>query len=254
MNRFKFLFWSVFLASVAVVFIGREYLLDTFSKTELLLPIVLVSALVDSINPCAFSVLLLTVGFLISIGKDKKRVMLIGGSFIFGLFVVYVLIGLGILQVLDFFGAPHFMSRIGALMLITLGLVGLASEVFVDFPVKFKIPTFTHGGIAKLIDLGSMPASFFMGILVGLFEFPCTGGPYLAVLGLLHDSFNYAPGLVYLLIYNLVFISPLIAILFIVGDQSLVDRISVLRDSGKFDFKLWTSILMILLGVLIIFI
>ena len=65
-----------------------------------LLPLVIGSALVDSINPCAFSVLLLTVAFLFNLGRLRGRILTVGLAYIAGLFLVYLLIGLGLLQAL----------------------------------------------------------------------------------------------------------------------------------------------------------
>src|SRR3989344_5954715 len=48
---------------------------------------------------------------------------------------------------------------------------------------------------AVLMKQASLPAAFMLGALVGVCEFPCTGGPYLMVLGLLHDQGTYLRGL-----------------------------------------------------------
>jgi len=75
-----------------------------------LLPLVAVSALLDSVNPCAFSVLLITIAFLFSLGKPRNEVLKLGGSYIAGLFLAYLLIGLGILKALHLFSVPHSSS------------------------------------------------------------------------------------------------------------------------------------------------
>ena len=54
-----------------------------------------VSAILDSMNPCAFSVLFLTVAFLFSLGRSREKIVWAGLSFIFGIFATYVLIGRG---------------------------------------------------------------------------------------------------------------------------------------------------------------
>src|SRR3989338_8719581 len=67
---------------------------------KVLLPLVVVASLVDSINPCAFSILIVSIIFLFGIGKSRQNIMKYGISYILGIAVVYLLIGLGILQVL----------------------------------------------------------------------------------------------------------------------------------------------------------
>lgn len=61
--------------------------------------IVISAAAMDSINPCAISVLLLTIGFLLSLGISRNKKLKIGLSYITGIFITYVLIGLEVLRV-----------------------------------------------------------------------------------------------------------------------------------------------------------
>ena len=117
-----------------------------------LLPLVGLAALIDSINPCAFSVLILTIAFLLSIGKFRSSILKIGGFYIFGIFLVYILIGLGILQALHLFDTPHFMAKVGATLLIALGAINLINEFFPAFPIKLKIPHAAHRKIAELME------------------------------------------------------------------------------------------------------
>jgi len=216
-----------------------------------LLPLVVVSSLVDSINPCAFSILLLTIAFLFSIGHLRSGILKIGSSYIAGIFIVYILIGLGILQTLHLFSVPHFMAKVGALLLVALGLVNVANEFFPAFPIKFRIPHAAHHKMAELMEKGSMPTAFLLGGLVGLCEFPCTGGPYLMVLGLLHDQATYLWGMGYLLLYNAIFILPLALILLIASDRVLLDRVRVWQARDRRLMRLGGGVAMIALGAFI---
>ncbi len=218
---------------------------------KFLMPLVLVSAAIDSINPCAFSVLLLTIAFLFGLGKIRSGVLKIGGFYIFGVFTAYLLIGLGILQALHIFNVPHFMAKVGALLLVALGLIGIINEFFPSFPIKLKIPKASHATMAKLMEKASVPTAFILGMLVGLCEFPCTGGPYIMILGLLHDNGTYFSGLGYLLIYNLVFILPLVLILLAAGDRAVLDKIQEWRKNNMKRFHLWGGVIVILLGIFI---
>ena len=92
--------------------VGTEALWKLSNGGTWLLPLVGVSALIDSINPCAFSILILTIAFLFSIGKLRSKILLIGGVYVLGIFLVYLLIGLGILQTLHFFNTPHFIAKV----------------------------------------------------------------------------------------------------------------------------------------------
>lgn len=253
----------VFLCAVALVLVGVVVLLKWMpAGTELvwrasaggtlLMPLIVVASLIDSINPCAFSILLLTVAFLFSIGRGRSAVLKLGAVYIAGIFVVYMLIGLGILQVLHLFDTPHFMARVGALLLIVLGLINFIGEVFPTFPVRLKISGGAHHRMAVLMEHASMPTAFVLGVLVGLCEFPCTGGPYLMVLGLLHDSATYVKGFLYLLLYNLIFVLPLVIILLITGNESLVGAVRAWQQKERRFMRFAGGIAMMLLGLLIL--
>ena len=219
-----------------------------------LLPLVFISALLDSVHPCSFSILLITIAFLFGMQLSREKILKLGGTYIAGIFTAYFLIGLGILKVLHLFNTPHFMGKLGATLLITFGVLNLLGRFFPTFPIKFKIPRIAHSSMGKLMDKASFPAAFGLGLLVGICQFPCMGGPYLMVIGLLRDQMTYMSGFNYLLLYNLILIIPLVAVLFISADKILVDKMQIWKRDNIRGLKLWTGIAMIIIGILIFFI
>lgn len=215
------------------------------------LPVIMVSALIDSINPCAISVLFLTITFLFSLGKNRKFVLLSGSVYILAIAIVYTLIGLGALQALSFFAVPNMMAKIGASILLIYSVIGLINEFFPNFPIKLKIPESTHTTIAKVIEKGSIPAFFILGGLVALFEFPCTGGPYLFVLTLLHDYATFWKGFWYLIIYNFVFVLPLILILVFATNKIMIEKIDKLRRLETKKARIVLLLVLVAFGILI---
>jgi len=244
------LFGTVILVKVGNI--GTTALWNLSDEGRWMLPLVFVAALIDSINPCAFGILLLTIGFLLSLQKTRISILKIGGVYILGLFTVYLLIGLGILQALHLFNTPHFMAKVGAVLLFVLGGINLINEFFPSFPMKLRIPQAAHTKIASLMNKASLPAVFLLGALVGLCEFPCTGGPYLMILGLLHDRGTYLTGVSYLLFYNLIFILPLIIILFISSDGAFLEKVRQWKQSETQHMRVWGGIAMIVLGLFIL--
>src|SRR3989344_4937019 len=202
------------IALIGLAFILKgssgQLIWDLSQEGRLFLPLVTAAALIDSINPCAFGILLVTIALLFSLGQTRSRILKLGAVYILGLFTVYILIGLGILQALHLFNMPHFMAKIGAGFLMVWALINLVNEFFPRFPIKLKIPHSAHAKMGQLMHRASLPTAFLLGMLVGLCEFPCTGGPYLMVLGFLHDTGTWGRGLGYLLYYNLIFILPLV--------------------------------------------
>src|SRR3970282_1210853 len=136
-------------------------------------------------------------------------------------------------------------------LLVVLGLVTLANHYAPAFPVKLKMPQFAHGRMASLMEKASLPSAFVLGSLVGVCEFPCTGGPYLMVIGLLHDRATHLAGLGYLLLYNLIFVLPLVVILLIASDRSLLAKVEAWKKANTGSMRLWGGQAMVLLGLLI---
>ncbi|OFZ85324.1 MAG: hypothetical protein A2W21_01945 [Betaproteobacteria bacterium RBG_16_66_20] len=247
-------------AGVSLVALVMVFKIGSFGTTALwgvseggrwLLPLVGVAALIDSVNPCAFSILLLTIAFLLSIGKLRSNVLQIGSSYIAGVFVVYLLIGLGLLQTLHIFDTPHFMASVGAGLLVLLGVINVVNEFVPAFPVKLAIPHAAHRRIAVLMEQASVPTAFLLGGLVGLCEFPCTGGPYLMVLGLLHDQTTYFTGVGYLILYNVIFILPLVLILLLASNESLLGKVQAWQQKRKQAMRLGGGAAMVALGLFI---
>jgi len=249
----------IVLAIVGIVILKNSsvtasFIWDLSNKGAWLLPLVLISALLDSVHPCSFSILLITIAFLFGIQMTREKILQIGGIYIAGIFTAYLLIGLGILKVLHLFNTPHFMGKLGATLLIVFGLINLLNYFFPNFPIKLKIPSFTKGAMGKLIERSSILAVFGLGLLVGVCQFPCMGGPYLMVIGLLRDQVTYFTGFGYLILYNLILILPLAAVLFISSDKTLLTKVQEWKNTNTRKVKVWAGFAMIIIGILIFFI
>ena len=230
-----------------------ELLWNASGQGSWLLPLVLIAAILDSVHPCSFSILLITIAFLFGLQLTRKKIIQIGGTYIAGIFIAYLLIGLGILKILHIFNTPHFMGKLGAGLLITFGVLNLLNRFFPNFPIKLKIPTVSHIWMGKLMEKASLLAAFGLGLLVGLCQFPCMGGPYLMVIGLLRDQVTYLSGFGYLFLYNLILIVPLAVVLWITSDRLVVDRMQEWKRTRIQSVRLWAGIAMIILGLLILF-
>ncbi|MFH1990385.1 MAG: hypothetical protein ABIJ19_00830, partial [Patescibacteria group bacterium] len=117
----KRLFWLILMA---IVFAGSAWFLGSMKSAPLLwnisnggkvlFPLILAASVVNSIHPCAFSILLVTIAFLFSIGQLRASILKVGGMYVFGIFLAYILIGVGVLQAFHLFDVPFFMAKFGA--------------------------------------------------------------------------------------------------------------------------------------------
>ncbi|MGE5392746.1 MAG: cytochrome c biogenesis CcdA family protein [Candidatus Saccharibacteria bacterium] len=249
------LFLIAALLAVAILFRGASgsaWITRAEHSSSLFFPLVTVAAVIDSINPCAFSVLLLTIAFLVSLNATRGNIIRTGGAYVFGVFLVYILIGLGILQALSLFHTPNFMAKVGAVIIIGVGVLNLINEFFPSFPIKLKIPRAAHPAMAKLMEKASLPTAFVLGGFVGMVEFPCTGGPYLLILGMLHDAGTKILGLAWLTYYNFIFVLPLLLILFLASDKKILGTVEQWRKGNGGGMRLYGGLAAIALGVIML--
>ena len=196
---------------------------------RLSLAAVVLGGLLDGINPCAFATLIFLLSYLILLGEDRRLVM-IGLCFAAGVFVGYLLIGLGLLELVGRIQAVpsiHRIFRFGlAAVLFLLGLGSLrdsrllhrgrSREVALQLPdgLKRRIHTAIR---ERMRGRAAFGGSLAMGFLVALFEFPCTGQVYFPVVAVLREGGEArSAALGYLLLYNLLFIAPLFVLILLV--------------------------------------
>src|SRR3989338_6521854 len=105
-----------------------EFIWNISDAGRWILPLVGISAILDSVHPCSFSILLITISFLFGMQMTRGRILAIGGIYIAGIFVAYLAIGIGAFQVLHIFDVPHFMGKLGATLLILFGILNLTNR------------------------------------------------------------------------------------------------------------------------------
>jgi len=223
-----------------------------------ILTLIVVGGLLDGINPCAFAVLIFFIAFLmimskVSFEQTKRRVLLIGSVYIAAVYFAYLMIGLGVLRIISITSFPHLVAKIGALLLILLGAVNVKDYFWHGRGPSLRMATSQWVTVRKWMRKATIPSAFVAGLLVSLFEFPCTGGVYVFILGMLAQNMTFAEGFVYLLIYNLAFVLPLMVIL-VFASRRRVMGFSLEKwqqRHGKV-VRLLSGLVMITLGIFLI--
>lgn len=225
----------------------------TISNNKLTLPTVFVAALADSINPCAFSVMIFLMLSLLVV-SNKKKAFKIGFIYIFTVFFVYLLAGLGLLIALQWFSMiSKYIMYIAAILAIIAGIINIKDFFWYGKGFSLAIPASKKPIIDKYIKYGSIPATIILGFLVALFELPCTGGFYLAILALLATQTTFWIGFAYLIFYNLIFIFPLFIILIIIYKGVSPQKLEQLRTAKRKWLRLIMGLVLVILGLSLIF-
>ena len=217
-----------------------------------LLPLVLSTGFLDGLNPCAFAVLLFFIAFLFTIQRTSGTVWAMGLVYVAAMYLAYFLIGLGLMQAVLFTNDHHLMAKIGSWLVIGLGLINLKDYFFPQLPIHLRIPTIAHGTIQDWLKRATFPTAAVGGFLVGLCTFPCSGGIYVAIVGLLAAQTTYLQGIGYLGLYNLAFVAPLLIILAGVGNRRVMHRIRLVEQSSRRWVRLATGLGMVLVGAVIL--
>ncbi|MBU3923358.1 MAG: hypothetical protein KJ592_00405, partial [Nanoarchaeota archaeon] len=119
-------------------------------KDKLTLWVVVAAALIDSINPCAFGVLLFLMAVLLSMGS-AKRALRSGMIYTFVIFVVYLAAGFGIMRFAgDFLALNNVKIFVGIFILIG-ALIELKDFFWEGKGISLKIPVGAKPTIEKYV-------------------------------------------------------------------------------------------------------
>ncbi len=216
------------------------------------LPILITTALVDSINPCAIGVLILLLSTLLALSKEKKKMFIVGMIYIFAVYVTYLVAGIGLLFFLQQFNIAEPLGiAVGALIMV-LGLVEIKDFWWYGHGFSLTIPQSKIATIKKYAKKATIPSAIMLGMFVAAVELPCTGGPYLAILLVLQNLGFNSQILAYLMLYNFIFILPLLTIVLLVYYGVSTEKVKEWKASKRKWMRLMMGIVMIVLGVLLI--
>ncbi len=217
------------------------------SGVDLGLPAILLAGLIDGLNPCAIAVLLvfvsatlLAVGATIdgSIGQRRRALFKGGAAYIAGMFITYLLIGLGLMGFAGALRQDHLGTKIFALVAIAWALVALQEALLPELGERLKMPPMLHGRAQSWVARASLPGLFGAGALIGLCTVPCSGNVYIAVLALLSSRQDMAQALGYLVLYNVAFVVPLVVLLGIVATPTAMRALTRWQLHNRSSLKL----------------
>ena len=228
-------------------------------STELTLTKIVSLAAVDAINPCALAVLTLMLIAIMSYNPRKKyRVLLAGLAFSFSVYVMYLLYGLVIVKffqvVSQLVVAKIYLYKALAVFAVILGALNLKDAIkYKPGGLLREMPMSWRPKVKKIIKGVTSPlGAGLVGVFVTVFLLPCTMGPYVIAGGIL-SALDFIKTLPWLLLYNLIFISPMLGITFVVYlGYTTVERVSGWKDKNIRYLHAVAGTIMLILGILMI--
>src|SRR3989338_6142010 len=219
------------------------------------------AALVDSINPCVFGVLIFLLAYMTKVFKDKKRMLIAGLIYIVAVYTTYFLLGVGIFTLALTAGLAKKFYWFAASIAIVAGLLEIKDYFWYGKGFSLQLLPGSAERIKKYATMMeeleskhpalSLLVAALLGIFVVFVELPCTGAPYLAILGMLSAG-QYSEGIPLLLVYNLIFILPLFIIIGLVYFGQTSKQLEAWRKENRGLMRLGIGLFLLLLGAYMI--
>ena len=245
---------------------GEEKIVDRFKKFSLWG--VLIAGLIDGLNPCAFATIVFLVSYLSFLGKQSKEILTYGIVFTFGVFIAYILAGVGLMAGFrQLSGFPMITKGIYLVIGVFAFVLGIIS--FYDYilyrrgeaaKMKLQLPMALKKKIHGIIRIQTRSpkagfiGTFALGFVIAATEVVCTGQVYLPTIGYImkvpelrmHAFLN-------LILYNIMFIIPLVGIFVAAFFGVTSERMARVTKEHTGTVKLLTAILFIALAGILFF-
>ncbi len=239
---------------------------------------VLLAGLVDGVNPCAFTVIVFFITFLAFQRYRRREIVVTGISFIFTIFLTYLLLGIGVFNFLYrlrlfYYVARIFYRSVAALCFI-LGALAIydilrfrrthkGEDMILRLPDKIKYFIQRIIGLyyrqtqkEKPLQRGILSLvliAIIVGFVVSVLEAVCTGPIYLPTIAFVLKISNLKiQALAYLVLYNLMFIVPLFMVFFLALLGVRSDEFSRFMQSHLVLIKIFIAALFFSLGAILI--
>jgi len=209
-------------------------------------------ALADGFNPCAFFVLTFLLAALIGLAGARKKILLVGGVFIFFSALFYFLFMAVLLNVFQLGGKITILTIIAGLIAVFAGLINIKDYFFFQKGISLTLPkSYKERFIQRVKNLSLakstwalIGATSIIAATVNIYELLCTFGfPMVYTRVLTLRNLPPVQYYLYLVFYNLVYVIPLAVIV-------LIFAVTL----GKRTFsQLWVRRLKLVSGFMILF-
>ena len=233
-------------------------LLGTLDARSLSLPaFTLVVAGLDAFNPCAFFVLMFLLSLMVH-AQSRARMALIGGVFVLCSGLLYFVFMAAWLNIFLVVGELALITTIAGLVAIVIALINIKDFFWFKRGVSLSIPDSAKPGLYQrsrnLLKASSLPAMLagtaVLAVAANSYELLCTSGfPMIYTRTLTLQDLPTATFYLYLALYNLIYVTPLLVIVAIFTVRFGARKLS--EDEGRV-LKLLSGLMMLLLGIVLV--
>jgi thiol-disulfide isomerase/thioredoxin len=253
---------------------AEETIVERFQSLKLFA--ILSAGLIEGLNPCALATLVFFISYLTMVGRKRREILWVGMGFTATGFLTHLLLGLGILSFVQHLSFLSLFSRIvyviTFLLALFLGILSLYDYIQLKrgrpSKMKLQVPNFLKKKIHQTIretsgnleaerggqSLRLLLAAIAIGFAVTLLQFTCTSQVYLPTILFVTNIPSLRESAVfYLILYNVVYIAPLLLIFGIVYWGVTSEQLSFFLQKRISTIKLLTSLFFFALAGLLIF-
>ncbi len=225
-------------------------------ETPLLLTTMII-AILDGFNPCSLFVLTFLLAIIVH-SASRKKILLVGLTFLMVTSAVYGLFMLGVLNIMIFAGQLFWVRNLVAALVIILGLAGIKDYLISADGLTFAIPESYkqkyYGQVRRIFYTESIfpavLATAVMALGISLIELPCTAGfPFIwsSIISGMELPFYY-----FILLFALyIFLYLLIEIIIFMIAVIRMRSIKMTEEKGRL-LKLIAGSLMMVLGLILL--
>ena len=212
-------------------------LLGNLDARDASLPVMtLVIAGLDSFNPCAFFVLLSLLGLLVH-ARSRNRMLLIGGVFVFFSGFIYFLFMAAWLNLFLVMGQVAIITTIAGVVSVVIAGINIKDFFMFKQGISLTIPDSAKPGLFDRMrrlmratsTLSILAGTTVLAIVANSYELLCTAGfPMVYTRILTLHSLSTTTYYLYLILYNIVYVTPLFLIVLVftitLGCRKLSER------------------------------
>jgi cytochrome c biogenesis protein CcdA len=241
-----------------------NHLVELFKKFGVLT--VIGAGLIDGYNPCAITVLIFFISLLVLRSKSKKDILFVGGAFTIGIGISYLLLGVGLFSIISkwryFDEIAKWVYLVTAVITLVLAMFTLMDYVKAKLgktkDMTLQLSTAEKKTIHSLLRnpkvQGLSIFSFLVAFPVSIVEFSCTGQTYLPTIVYIFSMPGLkARALTYLILYNVMFVLPLIVIVYFAYKGTTSDKITHWFTNNIAKIKFVTGIIFIAIFAYLLF-
>lgn len=218
--------------------------------------LVVIAGLLDGVNPCAIGMLILLLGYLLVFAKKPDRMIKLGLIYITTIFITYFLIGVAFSQIVNkllewplYNEVSHIIKWAIVILIWLAALINLKDFFFYGKGFSLGVTKKEVPILMRLIKKVDWQATILLGIVVTLFELPCSLPLYVGSIAIMTEAFNYSTTILYLLVYNLMFVLPLILVFAVLVKTHHIFEAKDIQERSNKWMKLSMAIAQILIGI-----